>query len=48
MKKEIPGIQSNYELAKETAEKIGTKMEIVPVQTIDDAIKFLNELLPKN
>lgn len=48
MKKEIPGITSNYELAKETAKKIGTKMEIVPVQTIDDAINFLNELSPKN
>jgi PDZ domain-containing protein len=39
--------KSNYEVAKETAEKIGTDMKIVPVQTVDDAIEYLKELQPK-
>ena len=43
-----PGIQSNYETALETAEKIGTTMEIVPVKSIDDALAFLEKLEPKN
>ncbi|MDN7244287.1 SepM family pheromone-processing serine protease [Planococcus shenhongbingii] len=38
---------SNYDVAKETAENIGTDMEIVPVKTIDDAIDYLEELQPK-
>lgn len=38
---------SNYEVAKETAEKIGTTMKIVPVKTVDDAIAYLDELQPK-
>ncbi|MGK7378505.1 SepM family pheromone-processing serine protease [Planococcus sp. 1R117A] len=38
---------SNYDVAKETAENIGTDMEIVPVKTIDDAIEYLKELQPK-
>ncbi|HSI67816.1 MAG TPA: SepM family pheromone-processing serine protease [Planococcus sp. (in: firmicutes)] len=45
---EVSGdFQSNYELALETAENIGTEMEVVPVQTIDDALDFLEQLQPK-
>jgi Lon-like protease len=43
-----PNIVSNYELAKMTAEAIDTKMKIVPVKTIDDAISYLQSLEPKN
>lgn len=39
--------ESNYDLAVETAEKIGTEMEIVPVKSIDDALNYLEELPPK-
>lgn len=40
-------VESNYETAVETAEKIGTDMEIVPVKTVDDALTYLEELPPK-
>ena len=36
-----PGILTNYEEAVKMAEKIGTKMKIVPVKTIDDALDYL-------
>lgn len=39
-----PDIQSNYEAALATAQKIDTKMEIIPVETIYDAIAFLEKL----
>lgn len=39
-----PGILTNYEEALKTAEKIGTKMKIVPVTTIDDALDYLKDL----
>jgi len=42
-----PGILTNYEEALKTAEKIGTKMKIVPVITIDDALDYLNDLEDK-
>ncbi|WP_203246126.1 SepM family pheromone-processing serine protease [Sporosarcina beigongshangi] len=42
-----PGIQTNYEEAVEMAEKIGTKMKIVPVKTIDDALDYLAGLEEK-
>lgn len=38
---------SNYGIAVETAEKIGTDMEIVPVKTLQDALDYLEELQPK-
>lgn len=41
------GVESNYALAIETAEKIGTDMEVVPVKTIQDALDYLDELQPK-
>lgn len=43
-----PGLQTNYEEAVEMAEKIGTKMDIVPVKTIDDALDYLDKLESKN
>ena len=42
-----PGLQTNYEEAVEMAKKIGTKMKIVPVKTIDDALDYLDKLEPK-
>ena len=42
-----PGILTNYEEALKTAEKIGTKMKIVPVTTIDDALDYLKDLEDK-
>ncbi|WP_234340286.1 SepM family pheromone-processing serine protease [Gorillibacterium timonense] len=35
---------TNYSDAKKEAEKIGTKMKIIPVSTLDDAIAYLKEL----
>ncbi|TQR17869.1 PDZ domain-containing protein [Psychrobacillus vulpis] len=42
-----PGLTSNYEEAMKSAKKIGTKMKIVPVKTVDDALAYLNQLEPK-
>ncbi|MDQ0253836.1 PDZ domain-containing protein [Evansella vedderi] len=39
--------ESNYTVAQETAESIGTSMVIVPVDTFEEAIAFLNQLEPK-
>ena len=47
VRKANPGIQTNYEEAVQMAEKIGTKMIIVPVVTIDDALEYLEKLEPK-
>lgn len=47
VRKKNPGIMTNYEEAVKTAEKIGTKMEIVPVTTIDDALDYLKGLEEK-
>lgn len=41
---ENPDLQSNYELAVETALDIDTDMQIIPVKNIKDAIDYLNEL----
>ncbi|MFD1031082.1 SepM family pheromone-processing serine protease [Metaplanococcus flavidus] len=38
---------SNYQVAVETAEEIGTDMEIVPVKTLQDALDYLEQLQPK-
>ncbi|MGY0692278.1 SepM family pheromone-processing serine protease [Virgibacillus sp. FSP13] len=35
---------SNYEVAKKTAEEIGTDMKVVPVDTFDDALTYLKKL----
>jgi Lon-like protease len=37
------GGDSNYEVAKKTAEEIGTDMKIVPVDTFDEALRYLQE-----
>ncbi|MCP3741743.1 SepM family pheromone-processing serine protease [Rossellomorea sp. BNER] len=44
MRKADPTILSNYEAAKKAAEDIDTDMKIVPVQTFDDALKYLKGL----
>lgn len=41
------GGDSNYAVAVETAEQIGTDMEVVPVETVEDALNFLEELQPR-
>ncbi|MFD2043996.1 SepM family pheromone-processing serine protease [Ornithinibacillus salinisoli] len=38
---------SNYDIAKKTAEEIGTDMEIIPVNTFQDALTYLQELEKK-
>lgn len=38
---------SNYELAKKTAEEINTDMKIVPVDSFEEALKYLQQLEPK-
>ncbi|MGN1401778.1 MAG: SepM family pheromone-processing serine protease [Bacillus sp. (in: firmicutes)] len=35
---------SNYEVAKRTAEDIGTDMDIVPVDTLQDALNYLKQM----
>lgn len=47
MKNLNPTIISNYEAAVRTAKKINTKMKIIPVKTVDDAIYYLEQLKPK-
>lgn len=42
-----PGLKTNYAEAVEMAKKIGTKMKIVPVKSIDDALDYLEKLEPK-
>lgn len=39
--------ESNYQVAKETAESIGTNMIVVPIDTFEDAIDYLEGLEPK-
>lgn len=46
-KKAFPDAQTNYEEAQAMAQTIGTKMEIVPVSSIDDALAFLAQLPSK-
>lgn len=41
VKKAYPDLQTNYQEAKQAAKKIHTKMKIVPVQTFEDAVKYL-------
>jgi len=47
MKAKYPELESNYATAVKTAKDIGTKMKIVPVKTVDDAIAYLKHLQPK-
>jgi Lon-like protease len=41
------GYRSNYEEAQKAANELGTSMKVVPVRTIDDAIRYLRSLPPK-
>lgn len=41
IKKLDPSYENNYAVAKRTAKAIGTKMKIVPVKTLSDALKYL-------
>lgn len=43
IKKYDPGYVNNYNLAKRAAKKIHTKMKIVPVKNLDDAINYLEK-----
>lgn len=43
---EIADLESNYSIAAETASDIGTDMEIVPVETFEDALDYLETLQP--
>ncbi|MED4581997.1 SepM family pheromone-processing serine protease [Brevibacillus choshinensis] len=40
---DTPGADSNYEEALATAKRIGTKMRVVPVKTVKDAVTYLHE-----
>ena len=44
MKKADPTIKTNYEEAQAAAKKIGTKMKIVPVKNVQDALDYLETL----
>lgn len=47
VRKKNPSILTNYEEALQTAKNIGTKMQIIPVKTIDDALEYLESIEPK-
>lgn len=38
---------SNYEVAKKTAEEIGSDMKVIPIDTFEEALNYLQELKPK-
>lgn len=38
---------SNYEVAKQTAKDIGTEMKVIPVDTFQDALDYLEKVEPK-
>lgn len=39
--------ESNYQVASETAEEIGTDMKVVPIDTFEDALDYLEKLEPR-
>jgi PDZ domain-containing protein len=43
-KKSDPTLISNYQEAKKAAKKLGTKMKIVPVKKVQDALNYLKKL----
>lgn len=43
LKEQYPEYETNYEIAVNTAEDIGTDMVIVPVQSLNDAIDYLEQ-----
>lgn len=44
MRKAEPGIKSNYEEAVAAAKKLDTKMKIVPVKNVQDALDYLEKM----
>lgn len=48
MKKIYPDLKSNYEEAVEAGKKINTKMKIIPVKNVQDALDYLNTLKEKS
>ena len=44
MKKADPNIKTNYQEALAAGKKINTKMKIVPVKNVEDALKYLRKL----
>ncbi|MGD6964935.1 SepM family pheromone-processing serine protease [Rossellomorea vietnamensis] len=44
LSKSNPDLQPNYEEALQTAEEIGTDMEIVPVKTFEEALSYLDSI----
>lgn len=44
VKKASPGVLTNYEEAKAQAKKMGSKMKIVPVKNLDEALAYLEKL----
>ena len=42
--KAVPNAKTNYEEAREMAKEIKTTMVIVPVETVDDALEYLQQL----
>lgn len=44
IKEANPGVKTNYEEAVATGKKIKTKMKIVPVKTVQDALDYLEKL----
>lgn len=47
IRKENPDIKTNYEEAVAAGKKINTKMKIVPVKTVQDALDYLDKLEEK-
>jgi Lon-like protease len=47
IKEKHPELESNYSAAKKTAEDIGTDMKVIPIESFDEALKFLNSLPEK-
>ncbi|AIM25832.1 SepM family pheromone-processing serine protease [Melissococcus plutonius] len=47
IRKANPKILSNYKEAKQTAKKIDTKMKIIPVKTVQEAVNYLEKLPEK-
>ncbi|MGD7020987.1 SepM family pheromone-processing serine protease [Rossellomorea vietnamensis] len=44
LRKSNPDLKPNYEEALQTAEEIGTDMDIVPVKTFEDALSYLDSI----
>ncbi|MDR2464749.1 MAG: peptidase, partial [Streptococcaceae bacterium] len=47
IKEADPSVLSNYQEAVNTAKKLKTKMKIIPVKTVQDALKYLEDVKNK-